>query len=411
VGVTVQQALSLIASSYMPLAPYTFRLVSGVVPGLKLSVAGVFSGVPTTAGSFAVTVQGEDANGLRGERTYTVTVESRPSLRISNVSQAEGNSGARAFPFTVTLLPASTGTVTVQYATASGSAVAGSDYTAVSGTLTFSAGQISKVVTVNVMGDTVKEANETFVVNLSNASGAVVADNQGAGIILNDDGPVLKITDVTLAEGNSGTKAFTFTVTLLPASTGTVTVQYATANGTATAGSDYTALPLTLLTFSPGQTQKTVTVPVKGDTTVEANETFFVNLVGASGATTFKAQGVGTILNDDGSVLRISDVTLPEGNAGTQSFTFAVTLTPPSTSPVTVGYVTANGSAVAGSDYTAVPVTLLTFAPGQTSKVVTVKVNGDTTKEPTETFVVNLGGAVGASIFKGQGLGTILNDD
>ena len=110
---------------------------------------------------------------------------------------------------------------------------------------------------------------------------------------------VLKITDRSLAEGNTGTTAFSFTVTLLPASTGPVTVNYATANGTATAGSDYAAVPSTLLTFAPGQTSKTVTVNVAGDTIKEPNETFTVNLSSAVGATIFDAQGVGTVLNDD----------------------------------------------------------------------------------------------------------------
>ena len=97
-----------------------------------------------------------------------------------------------------------------------------------------------------VTGDTTPEANETFYVNLSAPSGATLFDGQGLGTLLDDDSPVLKINDVRKAEGNRGTKPYTFTVTLSPASTGTVTVEYATANGTATAGSDYTAIPATL---------------------------------------------------------------------------------------------------------------------------------------------------------------------
>ena len=165
--------------------------------------------------------------------------------------------------------------------------------------MTFSPGQTSQQVTVNVSGDTTPEANETFFVNLSAAKGATLFDGQGLGTLLNDEGPVLKINNVSKAEGNSGTTAYTFTVTLSPASTGTVTVKYATANGTATAGSDYTPIPATLLTFSPGQTSKQVTVKVTGDTTREANETFFVNLSAAKGATLFDGQGKGTLLNDD----------------------------------------------------------------------------------------------------------------
>ncbi len=172
--------------------------------------------------------------------------------------------------------------------------------------------------------------------------------------------PTLKINNVSKVEGNSGTTAFTFTVTLSPASTGTVRVKYATANGTATAGSDYTALPATLLTFSPGQTSQQVTVNVSGDTTPEANETFFVNLSAAKGATLFDGQGLGTLLNDEGPVLKINNVSKAEGNSGTTAYTFTVTLSPASTGTVKVKYATANGTATAGSDYTAIPATLLT---------------------------------------------------
>jgi hypothetical protein len=267
-----------------------------------------------------------------------------------------------------------------------------------------------KTIVVPVKGDTTVEPNETFFVNLSAPSGAMVADGQGVGTILNDEGPLLRITDVSKAEGNTGTTTFTFMVTLSPASVSPVTVAYTTVNGSALAGSDYTAVPFTLLTFLPGQTSKVVTVTVTGDTTLEPNETFVVNLSGATGATLFKRQGVGTILNDEGPLLRINDVSKAEGNAGTTAFTFVVTLSPTSVSNATVNYVTANGSALAGSDYTAAIGSLI-FTPGQTSKVVTVNVKGDTILEPNETFLVNLSGATGATLFKGQGVGTIVNDD
>src|SRR5262245_43540767 len=100
-------------------------------------------------------------------------------------------------------------------------------------------------------------------------------------MILNGDGPSLPTRRSFDLEGNAGVTPFTFTVTLSPASTGTVTVNYATANGTALAGSDYTAVPPTVLTFSPAQTSKLVTVNVLGNTVVEPNETFFVSLSNA----------------------------------------------------------------------------------------------------------------------------------
>ena len=144
------------------------------------------------------------------------------------------------------------------------------------------------------------EQNEAFFVNLSAASGATIFDSQGVGTLLNDDGPVLKINDVTKAEGNSGNTTYNFTVTLSPASNSTVTVKYATVNGTAAAGSDYVAVsPPKQITFSPGQTSKPVSISIKGDVAKETNETFFVNLSAPMGATLFDGQGKGTIQNDD----------------------------------------------------------------------------------------------------------------
>ena len=315
----------------------------------------------------------------------------------------------------MTLSAASTSTVTASYATANGTATAGSDYVAQTGTLSFTAGQTSKTITVTVNGDTMVEPDETFVVDLSTPSGATLADAQGQGTITNDDTaalPTLSINDVTVAEGNSGTTTASFTVTLSAASTSTVTASYATANGTATAGSDYVAQTGTL-SFTAGQTSKTISVTVNGDTTVEPNETFIVNLSSPSGATLADAQGQGTITNDDTAALptlSINDVTVAEGNSGTTTASFTVTLSAASTSTVTASYATADGTATAGSDYVARTGTL-TFTAGQTSRTISVTVNGDTTVEPNETFFVNLSTPSGATIADAQGQGTITNDD
>ncbi|MFN8094776.1 MAG: Calx-beta domain-containing protein [Vicinamibacteria bacterium] len=338
-----------------------------------------------------------------------------PTLSIGDVAVAEGNSGTSAATFTVTLSAASTSTVTVAYATANGTATAGSDYVAQSGTLTFTAGQTAKTIAVVVNGDTTVEPSETFTVTLSSPSGATLADGVGLGTITNDDTaplPTLSTGDVAVAEGNSGTGAATFTVTLSAASTSTVTVAYATANGTATAGSDYVAQSGTL-TFTAGQTSKTIAVVVNGDTTVEPNETFTVTLSSPSGATLADGVGLGTITNDDSATrpsLSINDVTLVEGNSGTRLAVFTVTLSGVSTSAVSVAYSTANGTARAGNDYVAQSGTL-TFAAGQTTRTIGVVVKGDRNTEPSETFSVLLSGAVGATIARGAGTGTIANDD
>ncbi len=226
--------------------------------------------------------------------------EPTPTLSVNDVSVTEGDSGTVNAAFTVSLSPASGQIVTVNYATANGTATAGSDYQGIgTTTLTFNPGVTSQPVNLLVNGDTLDEDNETFFVNLSGAANATIADNQGVGTI-NDDDPLpnLAISDVTQVEGNSGTTNFGFTVSLSPASGRTVSVNYTTANGTATAGGDYQAAA-NALTFNPGETNKPVTVVVIGDTLNEADETFFVNLTNPTNATITDNQGVGTITNDD----------------------------------------------------------------------------------------------------------------
>jgi hypothetical protein len=222
----------------------------------------------------------------------------------------------------------------------------------------------------------------------------------------------LSVNDASVTEGNAGTTTATFTVTLSAVSGSAVTVDFATANGTATvADGDYGATSGTL-TFAAGETSKTITVDVNGDTKFEANETFFVNLSNAMGATITDGQGQGTINNDDAMPsISINDVAVTEGNAGTTPATFMVTLSAVSGVTTTVNYATSDGTAAGGSDYVAIGSTVLTFNPGETVKTITVNVIGDTALEPDEIFFVNLSGATNATIADNQGQGTITNDD
>jgi chitinase len=217
------------------------------------------------------------------------------------VKLTEGNSGLKNFTFTVTRSGNTSGTSVVHFSTANGTASSASDYVAKSGTLTFSSGQLTKTVTVQVKGDTAVEGNEVLFVNLFSPTGAAIADGSGKGTILNDDQPpkpMVSITDVTGVEGNTGTRLFTFTITLSAPAPGAISVNYATSNGTASAGGDYTAASGSVH-FTAGQTSKQVTISVKGDTTKEADETFFISLSNAIGATINKGVGKGTIRNDD----------------------------------------------------------------------------------------------------------------
>ena len=218
----------------------------------------------------------------------------------SDVSDG-GSSGPHA-TFLVTLSAPATGTVTVDYRTVSGTA-GSADFTGAGGTVTFAPGETSKTITIAITPDTLVEGNEQFSVVLSNPQSATIADGTGVGTIVDDDTaqpvvPTLAIGDASITEGDSGSSQLSFTVTLSQAATGPVTVSYSTANGTATAGSDYTARSGTL-TFAAGETTKTVTVPITGDTAVEGNETFTISLAAASGATIADGAAVGTIVNND----------------------------------------------------------------------------------------------------------------
>jgi disulfide oxidoreductase YuzD len=337
--------------------------------------------------------------------------DSQPTISINNAGVTEGNAGLSVANFTVSLSNPSYQTITVNYATADATAAASSDYMAASGTVTFASGAISQALTVNVNGDTTFESNETFDVNLSAATNATITDNQGVGTINNDDAqPTISINDVTVTEGNTGTVAATFTVTLSNASSQTITMNYATADGTAAANGDYASASGTV-TFTPNQLTQSVSITVNGDTALESNETFTVNLSGATNATIADNQGAGTINNDDGQpTISINDVSVNEGSGAT-SAGFTVSLSNASDQTITVNYATANNTAIAGVDYVASNGTV-TFTPGQTSQPVNVIVNGDLlSDEASLTFNVNLTAPTNATIADNQGVGTITDDD
>ena len=261
---------------------------SGALTGIAL--AKLQTGAVVTAGNFAIS--GVTSNPVVG------------NISINDVTITEGDSGTKVAIFTVTRT-GGTAAFDVSYATADGTATAGSDYVALpTGTLSFAAGDLTKTISVTINGDTTVESDETFLVNLSNATnGGTVVKSQGTGTIANDDsaGGVgnISINDVTITEGNSGTKVATFTVS--HTGSAAFSVNYATANSTATAGTtgDYLATSGTL-NFAAGTSTQTVSVTINGDTIYEPNETFFVNLTGATnGGTITKSAGLATIVNDD----------------------------------------------------------------------------------------------------------------
>jgi chitinase len=335
--------------------------------------------------------------------------EGPPSFVVTDVSGAEASG---TLSFSVMLTNASGTTVSVDYATADGSAIASSDYIATSNTLTFTPGQTSKIVPVTIVNDALAEDDETFTLHLSNATGGIaIADAQGVGTIVNDDlDPTVSVGNASVLEGDIGTTALSLPVTLSGPSGREVDVDYATSDGTATAGSDYTATSGTLV-FAAGETSKQIDVSVTGDLLVEGNQTFTVTLSSPLNADLGTSLATGTITNDDADPkLVVGDANVLEGNSGTTPLTFTVAMVPVSVTDVTVDYATSDGTATAGSDYTGASGTL-TIPAGLASGTIAVSVSGDKTYEPNETLTLTLSNPVGATIVVGAATGTILNDD
>ncbi len=349
------------------------------------------------------------------EFSNAVLVGNPGVVQFSQAIYTVGEAGPTAL-ITVTRTGGSDGAISVDYTTSDNTATQPSDYLTASGTLGWADGDsASKTFTVSIVDDTVFEGPESLNLTLSNPGGFAQLGSPSSAVLNitdNDSQPTVSINDFAQAEGNSGTTPFTFNVTLSNASTQTITVQYATANGSATlADSDYVAASGTVM-FLPGSTLQQVTVMVNGDASVEPDQTFFVNLTSPTNATILDNQGQGTIQNDDGvPSISIDDVSHLEGNSGTTSYAFNVTMSAPSASTVTVNFDTADNTATAASNDYQTTSGMVTFPAGSTVQTVTILVNGDNINEPDETFFVNLTSPVNAAVLDGQGLGTIQNDD
>ena len=379
-----------------------------------IEVATVDDGTQESTEDFGVKLSNPNGATLSDdEGTGTITDDDGSAVRVPALSITDAAPVVEGVTsrFEVTLSASSAQLVTVVYATADGTAVEGADYTGVTGTLRFEAGETAKTIEVATVDDGTQESTEDFGVKLSNPNGATLSDDEGTGTITDDDGsvrvPALSIADAApVVEGVTSR----FAVTLSPSSTQVVTVDYATADGTAVEGADYTGVTGTLR-FEAGETAKTIEVATVDDGTQESTEDFGVKLSNPNGATLSDDEGTGTITDDDGSVsvpaLSIADAApVVEGVTSR----FAVTLSPSSAQVVTVDYATADGTAVEGADYTGVTGTLR-FEPGETAKTIEVATVDDGIQESTENFGVKLSNPNGATLSDDEGTGTITDDD
>lgn len=333
-----------------------------------------------------------------------------PMVQIGPV-QALENSLTLAFP--VTLSKVTSEPVRVTYTSQDGTAKAGSDYTAVTRTLTILAGETRGFAQVTVADDNLLEGDETLSVTISQPSNASLGANTTAiGTIQDDETPVkVRVGSAQTSEGQIGeSRVLSFPVSLSRSSSVPVSVTFASSNGSALAGSDYTAAN-GQLSFSPGQVSKTVDVVLIGDEAVEPDENLQMQLSNATGALldTTSASASGTIVNDDVQRSFSVDDAAANENAGPLNFT--VRLSQLSGIDRTVRYATADGTAQAGSDYVAASGTL-TVAAGQTSATLAVALLDDTLVEGSETLTLKLTQSGDTLLADdGEATGTLLDND
>lgn len=334
-----------------------------------------------------------------------------PRVQVESVTVVESEGFAR-FAVQLNSAPAS-GSLQVQYETIDESAVAGSDYTHVSGTLSFNDQTTTSHVEVPILDDDNSEPDEAFTLRLSYTFDGTPGVYDVEAFIRNDDASIT-VEDAEVDEGDDGTFPLRFRVRLAHASAVQTTMNYAVVESdpaSATAGADYTA-SAGILTINPGATEAFVDVPIVGDTLNEADETFAVVLTNPTHGSLVDAEALGTIANDDEMpTLSLAATPVPEGDEGSTPGIFRLSLDRPSGQSVSVDYAIAGGSATPGVDFTAAGGGTVTFAPGETEQTIIIAVTGDTLVEPDETVRMTLSDLTNATVGTAQADLHIVNDD
>jgi hypothetical protein len=385
-----------------------------ITPQGQILLAGMAGGpqFPVSAGAFQTTYP---SAALRAG--FVMKVDPVTRLSIDDASVTEGNSGTKNLGFTVRLNGYPLNPVGYTLTTANGTASAGSDYTARNSTCaTCFAALANPTRTENVViqGDTTEEPNETFTVTLSAPVNAVLGDGTATGTILNDDeAGSIRFAGATASVGE-GAGSAAITLQRTGGTSGAVSVTCATtAGGTAAAGSDYTTTSATVSWANGDGANKTCSIPILEDTTDEPDETVNLALSNPTGGAVLTSPSTAVLTitdNDPQPAISITNTSVTEGNTGTVTASFSVTLDRASTNQITVAWASGGGTATAGSDYVPGSGTL-TFSAGQTSKTITRAVNGDTLDESNETFNITLSSPTNATLADGVGTCTITDDD
>jgi len=351
---------------------------------------------------------------LGAPSTATLTIvdnDSPPTVQFNPASFSVNESNSSAI-IQVSLSVAAGVTVTVDYATSNGTALAGSDYLTATGTLTFTIGQVSRTFNVPIVNDALDEADETVNLALSSPQNATLGTPDDVALLTildNDNPPTVQFSASGFSVGEASSTA-TITATLSAPSGLTVTVGYSTSDFTALAPSDYGAASGTL-TFPAGQTTQTFTVPIVNDALNEADESVNLTMSSPNNATLgANSSAALTILdNDPPPTVQFSSSTYSVSEGG-GSATITVTLSALSGQTVSVDYATSNGTATAGSDYLSVSDTL-DIARGVISMTFTVPIVEDSSQEGNETILLTLSNPNHATLGTNSAVLTIVDDD
>ncbi|MDX1950577.1 MAG: Calx-beta domain-containing protein [Verrucomicrobiota bacterium] len=323
---------------------------------------------------------------LSGTNIATITiVETDSGVSFSAASYSAAEDGTNV-TLTVRRTGATNSTVDVDYVMTDLSAVDGDDYTATNDTVSFSPGVTTQTIVIPITDDSVIETNEIFRVSLTNATSALIVASSNAVVTILEDDSSIALSTNAISFAESATTA-TITVIRTGGTNTTATVDFLTEDGSASAGSDYTATNGTL-TFSPGQASKTITIPITNDSSVEGDQDFEISITNVVGSILGSYTNAVATIRDNDSVFSVltNAITVAENE---RTATITIRRTGGVIGAATVRYSSTNGTAVSGTDYTALNSTLK-FAAGETNKTFTVAIKNDTTVETNETFTIGL---------------------
>ena len=357
-------------------------------------------GTAIADGSAVVTIEDDDAP---------------PEVTPTDVAVEEGNAATKTVQVVLAFDRPAPQAGSFTWRTRDGTAVAPADYVAKAPTkLFFTAGATSKTVAVTIKGDRVFEPEETIDIVIDDLVGATSVDPEGTITVADDDGPpVLAPSDVSVVEGDALTKTVDVVVSFDRPAPQAGSFTWRTADGTATAPSDFTAKAPTLVAFAAGTTSKTVTATIRGDRVLEPQEKFGIVLGDLVGATSTDPSGAVTVVDDDQPAeLTVRPLSVVEGDALTKTVNVVVAFDRPAPRAGSFSWRTVDGTATtAAGDYVGKAPTVVRFTAGTTSKTLPVTIKGDRRLEPEEAFSVVLGNVVDATAPDPSGTVTITDDD